>query len=107
MPTIDEVYNFQCKVFEPETADLSEKELKEMLKQLYACFPYTEKKDGNKEPYATDLDYSKKWFKCYDHLLNLLTMKRQESRYKVSFWLSVTALVVSVCGVAIRAVLGG
>lgn len=107
MSIIDDVYNFQCKVFEPETADLSEEELKNMLKQLYVYFPYTEKKDGSKEPYATDSEYSKKWFKCYDHLLNLLTMKRQESRYKVSFRISVTALVVSICGLAIRAAFGG
>lgn len=107
MQTTDKVYNFQCKVFEPETADLSEKELKEMLKQLYAYFPHTNKKDGNKELFETDSEYSKKWFKCYDHLLNLLTMKRQESRYKISLWLSVTALVVSVCGVALRVALGG
>ncbi|WP_305846317.1 hypothetical protein [Photobacterium kishitanii] len=104
MVKIKDVYNFQCKVFEPDTSELSEKELKKMLKQLYDYFPYiyTDKDEGNKEPYSTDNDYSKKWYKCYDHLLNLLSMRKQESRYKLSLTLSIVAIVISVIGVAVR-----
>lgn len=101
MAQFKDVYNFQCKVFEPATSELSEKELKIMLKQLYEHFPYRDKGDGNKEPYATDNDYSKKWYKCYDHLLNLLSMKKQEFRYKLSLTLSIVAVVVSVIGVTV------
>lgn len=107
MAQIKDVYNFQCKVFEPATSELSEKELKSLLKQLYEYFPYTDKGDGNKEPYATDNDYSKKWYKCYDHLLNLLSMKKQESRYKLSLTLSIVAIVVSLIGVAVRVTVSG
>jgi hypothetical protein len=102
MATFKDVYNFQCKIFEPETSEFSEKELKAMLKELYEYFPHTNKEDGDKQPYDTDNDYSKKWYKCYDHLLNLLTIKKQESRYKISFWLSIFALVISVAGVAVK-----
>jgi hypothetical protein len=102
MATFKDVYNFQCKVFKPETSEFSEKELKAMLKELYEYFPHTNKGDGDKQPYDTDNDYSKKWYKCYDHLLNLLTIKKQESRYKISLWLSIIALVISVAGVAVK-----
>jgi hypothetical protein len=99
MAKFEEVYTFQCKIFEPETSELSEKELKTLLKQLYGYFPSTNEVGNNKKPYNTDLDYSKKWYKCYDHLLNLLTMKKQESRYKVSCWLSSFALLISLASV--------
>jgi len=98
MPTFDEVYNFECKVFEPETADLSEKELKDMLKKLYKYFPYTEH-DGNRKPYDPSDDYSKKWFQSYKHLLMLLDMRRQQAKHNMSMWLSVIAIAVSVSGV--------
>ena len=101
MPTFDEVYNFECKVFEPETAELSQKEIKSMLKQLYKYFPYTEHK-GNRKPYDADSDYSKKWFQSYNHLLMLLDMKKQEAKHNISMWLSVIAIVVSVASVAVR-----
>ncbi|HGS5804777.1 TPA: hypothetical protein ACMD0U_001035 [Vibrio parahaemolyticus] len=107
MAKFKDVYNFQCKVFEPETSELSMKELKVMLKQLYEYFPYVDKGDDNKEPYATDNDYSKKWFKCYDHLLNLLSMKKQEFRYKLSLTLSIVAILISVIGVAVRITVSG
>ncbi|OOE95662.1 hypothetical protein BZG78_14945 [Salinivibrio sp. MA351] len=107
MTKLKDVYNFQCKVFEPETSELSVKELKVMLKQLYEYFPYTDKGDGNKQPYDTDNDYSKKWFKCYDHLLNILSMKKQEFRYKLSLSLSIVAIVISVIGVAVRITVSG
>ncbi|USR78199.1 hypothetical protein NGM67_10610 [Photobacterium damselae] len=107
MAKLKDVYNFQCKVFEPATSELSEKELKIMLKQLYEYFPYTYDGDGNKKPYATDNDYSKKWYKCYDHLLSLLSMKKQEFRYKLSLILSIVAIVVSVIGVAVRITVSG
>ncbi|WPC74948.1 hypothetical protein [Vibrio porteresiae] len=107
MAKFKDVYNFECKVFEPETSELSVKELKVMLKQLYEYFPYLDEGDGNKKPYDTDKDYSKKWFKCYDHLLNLLSMKKQESRYKLSLTLSIVAIVISVIGVAVRITVSG
>jgi hypothetical protein len=107
MTQIKDVYNFQCKVFEPATSELSEKKLKLMLKQLYDNFPYTDKGDGNKEPYNTDNEYSKKWYKCYGHLLNLLSMKKQESRYKLSLTLSIIAVVTSVIGVTVRLSIAG
>lgn len=107
MPSLEEVYNFQCKVFEPATSELSKKELKAMLKKLYDYFPHTDKGNGNKEPFDTDNDYSKKWYKCYDHLLNLLSMKKQELRYKLSLILSIVAIAVSVIGVAVRITVSG
>lgn len=101
MATFKEVYNFECKVFEPATADLSQKELKNMLKQLYEYFPYTEH-EGYRKPYEPSSDYSQKWFQSYNHLLMLLDMRKQEVKHNISMWLSVLAIVVSVAGVAVR-----
>lgn len=102
MATFDEVYNFECKVFEPETADMSQKEIREMLKKLYEYFPYMQKGEGVREPYAADSDYSKKWFQAYEHLLMLLEMRKQEAKHNISMWLSIVAIVVSLAGVVIR-----
>ncbi|SFJ83515.1 hypothetical protein [Methylophaga sulfidovorans] len=101
MSTFDEVYDFECKVFEPETAELSQKEIKSMLQQLYKYFPYTEH-EGKRKPYEPSSDYSKKWFQSYNHLLMLLDMKKQEAKHNISMWLSVLAIVVSVTSVLVR-----
>ncbi len=98
MATFDEVYNFECKVFEPETADLSKKEIRKMLKQLYEYFPYTEH-EGNRKPYEPSSDYSKKWFQSYNHLLMLLDMKKQDTKHNISMLLSIIAIVVSISAV--------
>lgn len=102
MTIIKDVYNLECKIFEPATADISQKEIKGLLKELYACFPYIDKSDGNKEPYDTDNDYSKKWFQAYNHLLMLLEMRKQESKHNISMWLSIIAIVVSIASVVVR-----
>lgn len=102
MVKIKNVYNLECKIFEPATADLSQNDLKKLLKQLYAYFPYTDKIDGNKEPYETDNDYSKKWFQAYKHLLMLLEMKKQESKQNISMWISIIAILVSIFGVVVK-----
>lgn len=102
MILLKDVYNLECKIFEPATADLSQKEIKVLLKQLYECFPYTDKGEENKEPYETSNDYSKKWFQAYNHLLMILEMRKQESKHNLSIWLSIIAIVVSVIGVAVR-----
>lgn len=102
MATFKEVHNFECKVFEPETAELSQKEIKTMLKQLYKYFPYTEH-EGNREPYEPSSDYSKKWFQSYNHLLMLLDMKKHEKKHNLSMWLSIIAILVSVTSVIVRA----
>lgn len=102
MNLLKDVYNLECKIFEPATADLSQREIKALLMQFYECFPYTDKGEGNKEPYATDSDYSKKWFQTYNHLLMLLEMRKQESKHNISMWLSTIAIVVSVVGVVVR-----
>lgn len=107
MADLKQVYNFQCEVFEPKTANLSEKELKVKLAQLYGYFPFTNKGDGNKEPYEVDSNYSKIWFKCYDHLLNLITMRKQELKYRISFWTSIVALVISVVSIGVRLAVTG
>jgi len=101
MPTFKEVYEFECKAFEPATAELSQKELKSMLKQLYEYFPYTEH-EGERKPYSPSGDYSKKWFQSYNHLLMLIDMRKQEAKHNISMWLSIIAIVVSVAGVAVR-----
>lgn len=102
MSLFKDVYNLECKIFEPATADLSQKEIKGLLKELYSCFPYTDKGEGNKQPYETDNDYSKKWFQAYNHLLMLLEMRKQESKHNISIWLSIIAIVVSIVGVLVK-----
>ena len=101
MANFKDVYEFECKVFEPQTADLPQKEIKAMLKQLYQYFPYIESEEG-KKPYDSSSEYSKKWFQSYSHLLMLLDMKRQEAKHNISMWLSIIAIVVSVTGVLVR-----
>ena len=98
---IDEVYNFECKIFEPETSDFSQKEIKNMLKKLYEYFPYMEH-EGKRTPYEPSSNYSKKWFQSYNHLLMLLDMKKQEVKHNIFMWLSVIAIVVSVASVIVR-----
>lgn len=102
MAEFKDVYNLECKIFEPATADFSQNKIKGLLKELYAYFPYTDKGNGDKEPYETNNDYSKKWFQAYNHLLMLLEMKKQEQKHNVSMWLSITAIFVSSIGVAIK-----
>ncbi|AUL95739.1 TPA: hypothetical protein I7745_23005 [Vibrio vulnificus] len=102
MATIAEVNNFKCKVFDPETSELSHQELKTMLKQLYVYYPYTKTAEGNREPYGASSDYSKEWFQCYHHLLMLIDMRRQERKFSISIWISILALAVSILGVIIR-----
>jgi len=99
---ITDVNNFKCKVFEPETAELSHQELKVMLKQLYAYYPHTVSSDGDRKPYDAGSDYSKQWFQCYDHLLMLIDMRKQERKFNISIWISILALVVSIAGAIIR-----
>lgn len=96
MAKITDVNNFKCKVFEPETAELSHQELKVMLKQLYAYYPHTVSSDD------AGSDYSKQWFQCYDHLLMLIDMRKQERKFNISIWISILALVVSIAGAIIR-----
>lgn len=102
MAKITDVNNFKCKVFEPETAELSHQELKVMLKQLYAYYPRTVSSDGDRKPYDAGSDYSKQWFQCYDHLLMLIDMRKQERKFNISIWISILALVVSIAGAIIR-----
>lgn len=102
MANIQEVYNFRCKVFSPDTADLSAKELKKLLKELYSYYPYTDKGNGNREPFCSDSSYSKGWFLCYDHLLMLLEQRQQEFKHNLSIWFSIIAIVVSISGVVVR-----
>nr|VVV03971.1 hypothetical protein AW0309160_01354 [Aliivibrio wodanis] len=102
MAKIKDVNNFKCKVFEPKTAEMSHKELKEMLKQLYEYYPFILSSEGDKTPYDTGSDYSKQWFQCYDHLLMLIDMQKQESKFHISIWISILALTVSVVGMIIR-----
>ncbi|HAT8543972.1 TPA: hypothetical protein I7198_19285 [Vibrio vulnificus] len=102
MAKIVDENNFKCKVFEPETAELSHRELKVMLKQLYTYYPYIKTSDGNRKPYDAGNDYSKQWFQCYDHLLMLIDMRKQEKKFNISIWLSIIALVVSIAGIIFR-----
>ncbi len=102
MPSFTEVYNLQCKIFEPATANLSEKELNNLLMQLYEYFPFYDQGEGNKKPYDTDQDHSKKWFLAYNHLLKLLEMRRQESKYKTSLYISISAIIISIAGLLVK-----
>lgn len=102
MALFKDVYNFQCKIFEPATADLSKNELKVLLKQHYEYFPHTIDSAGNKQPYDASNDYSKQWFQAYNHLLMLLEMRKQEAKHNISLTISILALLVSVAGVVIK-----
>ncbi|QXO18027.1 hypothetical protein [Vibrio ostreae] len=102
MANIKDVNNFKCKVFEPETAELSHRELKGMLRQLYEYYPKTVSSDGTRKPYDANSDYSKQWFQCYNHLLMLINMRKQERKFNISIWLSILALAVSIIGTIIR-----
>lgn len=94
--TFKELYALQCKVFEPATADFSMRELKSLLNELLDSFPHVDDGKGNRRPYKPSDDHSVMWFKCYDHLITLMNIKRDESKNRRAFWISIIALVVSV-----------
>lgn len=93
--TFAELYEFQCNVFEPKTADFSTKELMVLLKKLLNNFPHTDIEGGNRKPYSPTMDESVIWFKCYDHIITLISIKRDESKSNRTFWISIAAILVS------------
>ena len=97
-----EIDSFCCDVFRPDTADLSEKELKVKLKRLFELYPYNNFSDGTSRPVDPGSEYPKKWFQCYDHLLKLLEIKRQDSKFKLSLIISITALIISAITAGVR-----
>lgn len=102
MANITEVNNFKCKVFEPETAGMSYSELREMLNKLYGYYPYIESPESGRRPYDADSDYSKQWFQCYNHLLMLINMRKQDGKHRFSIGISILALVVASISPAVR-----
>ncbi len=94
--TFGDLYELQCKVFEPATADFSIHELKGLLNSLLNSFPHTVDDKGNRRPYKPGMDESIMWFKCYDHVITLMNLKRDELKNRRTFWISIIALVVSV-----------
>ncbi|HDX8462544.1 TPA: hypothetical protein RUY97_002865 [Aeromonas dhakensis] len=101
--TFEELYALQCKVFEPATADFSMRELKILLNELLDSFPHEDDGKGNIRPYKPSRDESVMWFKSYDHLITLMNIKRDESKNRRTFWISISALVVSVITAAAQA----
>lgn len=93
--TFEELYELQCKVFEPATADFSMSELKGLLNELLDSFPHVDDGKGNRRPYKPSQDESVMWFKCYDHIITLISLKRDESKNNRTFWISIVAILVS------------
>ena len=100
--TFDELYELQCKVFEPATADFSMSELKSLLSDLLKKFPHIVDDNGKRKPYKSGEDESVMWFKCYDHVITLINIKRDESTNNKAFWISVLALIFA-AGAAVGA----
>ncbi len=102
MSKFKDVYNLQSQIFKPETLDLSEKELKKLMRKLLEYQTFTVDKGGSSEPYDIDSPYSKKWFKAYEHLLVLISMKQQNFKYYLSLILSIIAIVITGFGLYIN-----
>lgn len=100
--TFGELYELQCKVFDPETADFSKHELKGLLKDLLNSFPHIIDAEGNRKPYKPDVDESVMWFKCHDHIITLISIKRDEAKKNGTFWISIIAIIVSVTSAFIQ-----
>jgi hypothetical protein len=94
--------NLICKIFTPATSELSLTELKALLTELLKDFPVENQVDNNKKAYDVDSQYAKKWFVAYNHLLFLVDMKRQDSKYNTSLILSWTAIIISVLAILSR-----
>ncbi len=93
--TFVENREFQCRVFSPDNVELSVGELKKLLKDLLEKFPHTVDKSGNRTPYDPNMPDSIVWFKCYDHIITLISIKRDESKNNRTFWISIVAILVS------------
>lgn len=93
--TFEELYELQCKVFEPATAYFSMRELKGLLNELLDSFPHVDDGKGNRKPYSPTMGESVIWFKCYEHIITLINLKRDESKNNRTFWISIVAILVS------------
>lgn len=65
-------------------------------KDLLEKFPqHPVDKSGNRTPYDPNMPDSIVWFKCYDHIITLISIKRDESKNNRTFWISIVATLAS------------
>lgn len=85
-------------VFSSETAKHKQPQLEALLLELLNNYPKSKESDGSQVPYKMDNDVSKKWFAAYNHLILLIESRKQNIRYNLSLWVSLSAVIISIVG---------